>query len=113
MGRKGKKTRVSRQEEEEIESEVDEEMESEVEEEEQQEHMTQSSANEKSLYEVMKHLHLAWLVNDVLTLYLTLDQWFFLSRYFLKFSYGFFWVFVLLVLWLQFGSNSIECLYMV
>ncbi|KAI5583912.1 hypothetical protein BDE02_06G048200 [Populus trichocarpa] len=53
MGRKGKKTRVSRQEEEEIESEVDEEMESEVEEEEQQEHMTQSSANEKSLYEVL------------------------------------------------------------
>jgi hypothetical protein len=90
MGRKGKKTRVSRQEEEEIESEVDEEMESEVEEEEQQEHMTQSSANEKSLYEVMKHLHLVWLVNDVLALYLTLDQWFFFSRYFLKFSYGFF-----------------------
>lgn len=53
MGRKGKKTRVSRQEEEQIESEVDEEMESEVEEEEQQEHMTQSSANEKSLYEVL------------------------------------------------------------
>jgi DnaJ family protein C protein 9 len=65
MGRKGKKTRVSRQEEEEIESEVDEEMESEVEEEEQQEHMTQSSANEKSLYEVMKrniYILLGWLM---------------------------------------------------
>ncbi|KAB5551829.1 hypothetical protein DKX38_009140 [Salix brachista] len=54
MGRKGKKARVSRQvEEEEIESEVEEEMESEVEGEEHQEHMRQSSANEKSLYEVL------------------------------------------------------------
>ena len=58
MGRKGKKARVSRQvEEEEIESDVDEEMESEVEGEEHQEHMRQSSANEKSLYEVIKHFH--------------------------------------------------------
>ncbi|KAF9679687.1 hypothetical protein SADUNF_Sadunf06G0040400 [Salix dunnii] len=66
MGRKGKKTRVSRQvEEEEIESEVDEEMESEVEGEEHQEHTSQSSANEKSLYEVIKHLHFFWLVLGV------------------------------------------------
>lgn len=44
MGRKGKKPRVSREEEEEIESEVEEE---------HQENMNQSSANEKSLYEVL------------------------------------------------------------
>uniref|UniRef100_A0A6N2K9B8 Protein kinase domain-containing protein n=1 Tax=Salix viminalis TaxID=40686 RepID=A0A6N2K9B8_SALVM len=55
MGRKGKKARVSRQVEEEMRnSEVDEEMESEVEGEEHQEHMRQSSANEKSLYEDAK-----------------------------------------------------------
>jgi hypothetical protein len=106
MGRKGKKTRVSRQEEEEIESEVDEEMESEVEEEEQQEHMTQSSANEKSLYEVMKHLHLAWLVNDVLALYLTLDQWFFFLSLFLKILIwvflGFCFICALVAVWLKF-----------
>jgi len=49
MGRKGKKPRVSREEEEEeIESEVEEE---------HQENMNQSSANEKSLYEVFEHLY--------------------------------------------------------
>ncbi|KAJ6425842.1 hypothetical protein OIU84_026424 [Salix udensis] len=45
MARKGKKSRVSRDEEEDIESEVEEE--------EHQENMNQSSANEKSLYEVL------------------------------------------------------------
>ena len=48
MGRKGKKPRVSREEEEEIESEVEGE---------HQENMNQSSANEKSLYEVFEHLY--------------------------------------------------------
>ncbi|CAK7342470.1 unnamed protein product [Dovyalis caffra] len=53
MGRKGREAVGSHEEEEEMESEVEEEMESEEEEEEQKENMNPSSANEKSLYEVL------------------------------------------------------------